>query len=1322
MKKNLLLLFILLPSLAQGAAGDDLLLHWRFDSPYQFGFVEPDGSGHSNDGLLVWARTRGGGGGEYVPEAGVFGGAGIVRPRGAFFSRVPFKLPEEWTLAFWVKPADQIDRTDTIITFTDVSREKTRFNLGNRGNRFSISTDVDGSKGGGRFDTNNAYSLDDWHHVAVAYSKDRLAFYLNGKGYVVSHKLPWKLDKEVCLQLAGRRGGPHNRFTGLYDDVRIYGGILDKEAIAALADAASEFYANEGLPPVADPGVGYSAWLGEKGAVMTLDGGCRFPGQNGGTVGYQWEVVSAPDGARWKLADSAEPASRLAVTKAGAYELRLTVTNNLGRDSALVKAVVFDRDLGPQGGTTLFEREPWSVLGIEDLEPSRPERVAACKGPIAPLAYWTFDETEGTTAKGTGPKGRSVALMETISLAPKGKPGGALAIQPEKHKDAILDFGVIPELREEFSISLWIKSDRTSQKAALFYARGENGREYWRIHNQHNTAKIPGYSSLSFGNNVGSPIHLGQRWNHIVVAYSPKHDFRKLYLNGHLVAARKFRPLSTEGEGSPRLVFNNPGDNYSFEGFLDEVAVFDVMLNNEEVRKLFTEGVSGLSERVPEDPYKTGAYRKAFVEKWFPELKPKPVEGKAFEEERFDAVALQPYSHPRLFFTLDDLPRLRAQCRHRAGNRVISQLRQYSEVANRGNPDGSFGTDFTMDKAGSMLAEAYVTLLEADTENARRIIDWMMACAEHQQRQIDETGDEKLFDWQHSGHNILLRYGTPLLYDWMYNWMTPAERATIREVIAACTQDRWSIGMYGHPAWSSGLSNWQPWLTGEMMLALQSIYREDGFDAIAYEAASRATALCALLMADEESGASYEGMAKNNMQLEMYALVSRTQPRGHKLIGSQMPYNHVAKFLFHNMAPWGGEIMKDDALGGMSSNLEDVSVAVMHYAYPDDPIINYMKHNSAGRRDSYSNLHLNTFSQNSPPMIWSFVQDWSGPNDLDEHLKQAVAKANEPLGYFSNYRGLMISRSDWTPDALQLYFQPRCVRGGHPIPARGYFRLNALGRTWVPFNGAYPFQSSEYHSVVTVGGVGQDNTVGKVLSYDGAAENAGALVDIMGCDLTGAYRQTDGRIYRTHNEPRLYPDTERPWMDMDKRFLVHWWRADRPSGNVSMPVEDWAPKQDFVYAYRTAALVRGKHPFVLIIDDIKKDEQPREYNWSMMIPQDIYEAKSYELTDKQVILTDPADRTKHLLVLPISVNGRASFDTRDMYGQWRDKKGHVYKLNYRCQGTESAFRMLLYSYRDGEPVPKVAGRDSSFTVTIGNQKKSLQIVKRPGGISKISIR
>jgi hypothetical protein len=287
--------------------------------------------------------------------------------------------------------------------------------------------------------------------------------------------------------LAGWRGRPHNRFTGLYDDVRIYGGVLDDAMIVALADPASDFYTKEALPPVADPGVGYSAWLRDERAVIKLDAGSHFAGRNGGPIRYRWELVSAPEGAHWRSEDSASPLSRLVVDKAGDYRLRLTISNAVGSDSATVSAAVFAMD--PKAGRPAnpFSREPWSVLGIADLEPSRPERVAVCKGPIAPIAYWGFNENANVTANATEPEARPVSLdPATMTLVPGGKTGGALKLQPQKNHHPAVDFGSFAELSSEFSLAFWLKSDRTDKRATLFSALGDKGKNYWSLSNQHN--------------------------------------------------------------------------------------------------------------------------------------------------------------------------------------------------------------------------------------------------------------------------------------------------------------------------------------------------------------------------------------------------------------------------------------------------------------------------------------------------------------------------------------------------------------------------------------------------------------------------------------------------------------------------------------------------------------------------------------------------------------------------------------------------------------------------------------------------------------------
>jgi hypothetical protein len=41
------------------------------------------------------------------------------------------------------------------------------------------------------------------------------------------------------------------------------------------------------------------------------------------------------------------------------------------------------------------------------------------------------------------------------------------------------------------------------------------------------------------------------------------------------------------------------------------------------------------------------------------------------------------------------------------------------------------------------------------------------------------------------------------------------------------------------------------------------------------------------------------------------------------------------------------------------------------------------------------------------------------------------------------------------------------------------------------------------------------------------------------------------------------------------------------------------------YAFRTAGLVKGKHPYMLIIDDLKKDNTERLYEWAMPVQLDV---------------------------------------------------------------------------------------------------------------------
>jgi hypothetical protein len=325
---------------------------------------------------------------------------------------------------------------------------------------------------------------------------------------------------------------------------------------------------------------------------------------------------------------------------------------------------------------------------------------------------------------------------------------------------------------------------------------------------------------------------------------------------------------------------------------------------------------------------------------------------------------------------------------------------------------------------------------------------------------------------------------------------------------------------------------------------------------------------------------------------------------------------------------------------------------------------------------------------------------------------------------------MMVGRSSWEADAAQLYFSPRSIRGGHSQIDRGYFRYNALGREWIIFRGAEDNTVPDFNAVVTVDTLGQDVTPGRVLSYEGAGETQGATFDIMGADLTGCYRQIGGR-WPTLNYSRLRGDPRRPWLDMPTGYLAAQLTGDRPLRTGILDVSTFDPEnyrgaQAFDYAYRTAAFARGRRPYAMIIDDIKKDDTTREYVWNAPLPEDIYTAESYELHGDTAILTDPEDNTKHLLVKVFGDSTRGRFVVEPVVpiAESRHRKEGMRlseNLKYKSKTDGAKFRVLLYAYRDGDPLPRVTGENGNFTITIGEQIDGVRITARHNAISKVEI-
>ncbi len=237
MKQLHVLLLLVLPcsSFCVLAEGSGPVLHWGFDRQNDFGYMEDDLSGSSNDGVVSWERVRGTGGFRWAPDAGVVGGAGFLKPhtRGSIRTSTSLSLPSEWSVSVHVKPLVKKRRYADWIHF--------RSRGGNVPAYFVLS-------GGGGFDTHYFNGKDkakigfgtplmeaqQWHHLVVVFRKDEVSLFLNGEETTHSKDFQWdpSLQFEVVLSGMGRQ----HRMEAFYDEFRVYDRALTSEEIRQLAE------------------------------------------------------------------------------------------------------------------------------------------------------------------------------------------------------------------------------------------------------------------------------------------------------------------------------------------------------------------------------------------------------------------------------------------------------------------------------------------------------------------------------------------------------------------------------------------------------------------------------------------------------------------------------------------------------------------------------------------------------------------------------------------------------------------------------------------------------------------------------------------------------------------------------------------------------------------------------------------------------------------------------------------------------------------------------------------------------------------------------
>jgi hypothetical protein len=558
-----------------------------------------------------------------------------------------------------------------------------------------------------------------------------------------------------------------------------------------------------------------------------------------------------------------------------------------------------------------------------------------------------------------------------------------------------------------------------------------------------------------------------------------------------------------------------------------------------------------------------------------------------------------------------------------------------------------------------LAASAFQALLDGDAARGRKTAAAIANYYKLRNPVIDSYADEQdrqkmaPRDYWRSIFGVAGGNNLAFCYDLAAPWMSEEQREILRHAIASSTAGRLAYGMNGPTRWVE--TNWSGWDLEHYITAL-AIEGEMGYDPRIQPAALR-TLKGYLQWGISPHGTIFESNGKigagfHYAMLTAIALARRGENQlGHPHL-RQLPfaqtqlvvpsgeynvnngtwgnanfaYGHffTAFFPGKKMAAAGNLLMRQDRPDLAAFDLE-------HYQRSLEAAVRKPGNLPAGKpltKVNWRKLTPLTPAHVMGPTPYDCA-DWQGADDTA--AASSIAKARQsiglPLDFADPVHGLLASRSGTDTDALFLMFEARANLStiGHQQHDAGHFYLAAQGEMWGVEAGAKSGYSHD-HSHVRIDGLGLADVAypPRVKFLGSALASAGAIAT---ADLSNAYNY--GWVGPTQFQwtiPdaatwKIKPETD-PGVVAFFRGTQHYkmriWGDHyfKQNWGPTMRVESANPVKS---AVRAAALVRGPHPYALILDDVDKgDGREHQYDWVMQVP------NSVRLADIELPAGNPA--------------------------------------------------------------------------------------------------
>lgn len=731
----------------------------------------------------------------------------------------------------------------------------------------------------------------------------------------------------------------------------------------------------------------------------------------------------------------------------------------------------------------------------------------------------------------------------------------------------------------------------------------------------------------------------------------------------------------------------------------------------------------------------------------------------------------KPGVHPRVIFNASDLPAIRQRLETtEAGRAAISSIRDHLLKTITG-PKAALAEQYQALVAGKipepldnnvaycLMYESFRCLVDKDEEGGKRaaaaittfssVVTKEIAATRANPRNAAGLNDARIISQGPSREFTL-----GLDYDFAYNFMTKAQRDKVRGVLVEVTANMTGIGCETLGTLHSGTSNWISW-GARALFAICAIEGEPGYDSATFR--RFADAQINFINSIYPTGEAFEGWGKNFMFLEHLVILAK---RGEKLniLGHTSIRAAYNNYFIASMTPWGDSFTFCDSQARSGGKIaRNADVLMYHSLFPKDVAGNLIYRNQiAGDYSNVGAKALNThhpFSTMDALCCAIFASDVT-PISREEEF--ATVTKDRPLSYFSDDTCNLITRSGWQPDALYLNYLNRAIPGGHQYADRSHFNLYGNGRFWSIYQSSRQVKEQYgpiMRSVVMADGEGPSSAEARCVAVVDAP-----LATFIASDISNPWNfQTAGFIPAPAGIPRQgktlsYNDfrlrrSPLPWMDLPISHLPDWYSSEKPDGAKLGIGEnsrgDWYRRHEVRKAFRTIGLVRGKHPYSLIFDDIQIDNKRHNYVWGMTLAPDValgsvrVTSLLPDAAEADIILTEnekpdlrnalPSAKRRHLLVrvLDAAHLGEAPVVVeRVAVPNPPQPDVSLNRFHLTSEAVSPGFKLLLFPHTDGQslPVTKWNEKRDQLSITWPDQTDTVSFTSGSDGRTRVELR